>query len=92
MRLNTMRPGRRKTIRIRPRLRCRRGCAAILCGVGGAGKAVGGVCRAVSELQRRKMTAPSDPVWRKTVQNIVKEIAEREQMLVEQQQDIGAHP
>jgi hypothetical protein len=44
--------------------------------------------RAVSELQRRKMTAPSDSLWRKTVQDIEQEIAERERVLNDQQQEL----
>lgn len=44
--------------------------------------------RAISELKRRKMTAPADSLWRKTVQEIDGEIAERERLLGEQQQEM----
>lgn len=42
--------------------------------------------QAIVELKRRKMTAPSDSMWRKTVGDIDEEIAERETLLAEQQQ------
>ena len=45
--------------------------------------------RAISELKRRKMTAPSDSLWRKTVQEIDEEIAEREGLLSEQGQEMA---
>ncbi len=41
--------------------------------------------RAISELKRRKIAAPSDSLWRETVQDIDDEIAEREQILAQQQ-------
>jgi hypothetical protein len=44
--------------------------------------------RAIAALKRRKMTAPSDSLWRKTVQDIDEEIAERERLLAEQQQEL----
>lgn len=40
---------------------------------------------AIVELKRRKLTAPSDSVWRKTVSDLVEEIGEREALLAEQQ-------
>ncbi len=45
--------------------------------------------RTISELKRRKMTAPSDSLWRKTVQEIDEEIAEREGLLSEQGQEMA---
>lgn len=45
--------------------------------------------RAISELKRRKMTAPSDSLWRKTVQEIDAEIAERARILGEQRQEMN---
>ncbi len=45
--------------------------------------------RAISELKRRKMTAPADSLWRKTVKEIDAEIAERERLLGEQRQEMG---
>ena len=45
--------------------------------------------RAISELKRRKMTAPSDSLWRKTVQEIDGEIAERERLLAGQRQEMA---
>jgi hypothetical protein len=41
---------------------------------------------AIVELKQRKLTAPSDSMWRKTVEDIVEEIGEREALLAEQQQ------
>ena len=41
---------------------------------------------AIVELKRRKLTAPSDSLWRKTVADLVEEIGEREALLAEQQQ------
>lgn len=47
---------------------------------------------AIVELNRRKLTAPSDSMWRKTIADIGEEIAEREALLVEQQGAIaGLH-
>lgn len=40
---------------------------------------------AVVELKRRRMTAPSDSMWRKTVGDITDEIEQREELLTEQQ-------
>jgi hypothetical protein len=40
---------------------------------------------AISELKRRKIAAPSDSLWRETVQDIDDEIAERERILAQQQ-------
>ena len=45
--------------------------------------------RAISELKRRKMTAPSDSLWRQTVQEVDGEIAERETLLGQQQQEMA---
>ena len=45
--------------------------------------------RAISELKRRKMTAPSDSLWRKTVQEINGEIAERERLLGKQHEEMA---
>lgn len=39
----------------------------------------------IVELKRRKLTAPSDSLWRKTVSDIIEEIGERETLLAEQQ-------
>ncbi len=44
--------------------------------------------RAITDLKRRRMAAPSDSLWRKTVQDIEDEIAERERMLTEQQKEL----
>jgi hypothetical protein len=41
--------------------------------------------REITELKRRRLAAPSESVWRKTVQDIEHEIAERERLLAEQQ-------
>lgn len=41
---------------------------------------------AIVELKRRRLTAPSDSLWRETVSDIADEIAEREALLAEQQQ------
>jgi len=41
---------------------------------------------AIVELKRRKLTAPTDSLWRKTVSDLVEEIGERESLLAEQQQ------
>jgi hypothetical protein len=47
---------------------------------------------AIVELQRRKLTAPSDSLWRKTVSDLVEEIGEREALLAEQRQAMaGLH-
>lgn len=47
---------------------------------------------AIVELQRRKLTAPSDSLWRKTVSDLVKEIGEREALLAEQRKAMaGLH-
>lgn len=47
---------------------------------------------AIVELQRRKLTAPSDSLWRKTVSDLVEEIGEREAILAEQRQAMaGLH-
>lgn len=40
---------------------------------------------AISDLKRRRLTAPSDSMWRKTVADIDAEIGEREALLQEQQ-------
>ena len=40
---------------------------------------------AITELKRRRLTAPSDSLWRKTVADIADEIADREALLAEQQ-------
>ena len=40
---------------------------------------------AIVDLKRRKLTAPSDSLWRKTVSDIEEEIAEREALWAEQQ-------
>jgi len=44
--------------------------------------------RAITDLKRRRMAAPSDSLWRKTVQDIEDEIAERERVLTEQQKEL----
>lgn len=44
--------------------------------------------RAIAELQRRKMTAPSDSVWRKTVNDLDEEIRARRRVMDEQQQEL----
>jgi len=44
--------------------------------------------QAVSELKQRKLTAPSDSMWRQTVEEIDAEIAEREKVLAQQQQEM----
>lgn len=44
--------------------------------------------RMIAELKRRKMTAPSDSLWRKTVEDIEHEISERERIWAEQQQEL----
>ena len=41
--------------------------------------------QSIVDLKRRKMTAPSNSVWRKTVADVEDEIAERELLLTEQQ-------
>lgn len=45
--------------------------------------------QAISELKHRKMTAPADSLWRKSVADINEEIAEREQVLREQAREIA---
>lgn len=48
--------------------------------------------QAITELKRRKLTAPSDSLWRKTVADIAEEISEREALLAEQRQALaGLH-
>ena len=44
----------------------------------------------IVELKRRKLTAPTDSMWRKTVSDIDADIADREAMLVEQQKAMAA--
>jgi hypothetical protein len=44
--------------------------------------------RAITELKRRRMAAPSDSLWRETVQEIDDEIAKRERVLADQQQEL----
>lgn len=44
--------------------------------------------QAVANLQRRRMTAPSDSLWRKTVQDIEEEIVQRERLLADQQREL----
>lgn len=39
---------------------------------------------AIVELKQRKLTAPSDSLWRKTVSDLIEEIGEREALLAEQ--------
>jgi len=53
------------------------------------GQAMADNRRAVSELKRRKLTAPSDSLWRQTVQEIDAEIAERESLLSQQQEEMA---
>ena len=43
----------------------------------------------IGELKRRRLAAPAESVWRKTVQDIDEEIAEREQLLEAQQQALS---
>ena len=45
--------------------------------------------QAIVELKRRKMSAPSDSMWRKTVSDIEDEITEREGLLAEQRQGMA---
>lgn len=45
--------------------------------------------RAISELRRRRITAPSDSMWRRTVQDIDAEIAQRERVLADQQRALA---
>ncbi len=46
--------------------------------------------RAIGELKRRKISAPSDSLWRQTVGDIEDAIAEREQVLAEQRRALNA--
>ena len=49
---------------------------------------------AIVELKQRKLTAPSDSLWRKTVSDLAEEIGEREALLAEQRMamaDLNAH-
>ena len=43
---------------------------------------------AIVRLKRRRLTAPSDSLWRKTVEDIEEEIAKREHILAEQQTEL----
>jgi hypothetical protein len=52
--------------------------------------AMAGNRAAISELKRRRLTAPSDSMWRKTIADIEDEIREREALLNEQQAAIEA--
>jgi len=45
--------------------------------------------RAIVDLKRRKMTAPSDSMWRKTVTDIDEEIAEREAVIAQQRRELA---
>jgi hypothetical protein len=45
--------------------------------------------RAIGELKRHRMTAPSDSLWRRTLADIDREITEREQLLAEQQEELA---
>jgi len=44
---------------------------------------------AIGELKRRKISAPSNSLWRKTVRDIEEEIAERKQVLAEQRRALS---
>jgi hypothetical protein len=45
--------------------------------------------RAIARLQRERIVAPSDSLWRRTVEDIEEEIAEREAVLADQQRELG---
>jgi hypothetical protein len=52
-------------------------------------RAIADNLQAIGELKRRRITAPSDSLWRQTVQDIDAEIAERERVLAEQRQALA---